>query len=222
MFFKNLLKPAGWYFDADTGGNNGGGGGDNSKKDDKQEEKTVTMTQAQLDVLFTERATRASAATLADLLKKAGVENVDALLNGYSEGKKLKEAQMTDKEKADKTLKDAQDEAAKAKTDLSAALAKMAERLMQSEVMAQASAQGFRPESINDVWLVVDKTKITEKDGVYTGVKEAVEAVAKAKPFWLKDGSTDKKNNGTPRTPEKKQGGDDNSQRSMPPLHYRL
>jgi hypothetical protein len=207
MLFNNLFKPAGFCFAPDAGGS---GGGDGDKTEEKQEEKTVTMTQAQLDVLFAERATRASATTLADLLKKAGVENVDALLAGYAEAKKLKEAQMTDKEKSDALLKTAQDEAAQAKKDLNKALAQMSENLKKAEVMAQAAAQGFRPESVDDVWLVVDKTKVTEKDGVVSGAKEAVAEVAKQKPFWLNT-EGDKKSNGTPRQPEKKQGGDNNN-----------
>jgi hypothetical protein len=74
MLFTNLLKSAGFYYTPDAGGS---GGSDGDKKEEKQEEKTVTMTQAQLDVLFAERATRASAATLGDLLKKAGAADVE-------------------------------------------------------------------------------------------------------------------------------------------------
>lgn len=197
-----LFKPA-LFFDADTGGNNGGGGGEGKKE---EAPKGQTFTQEQLDILFAERAKRASDATTADLLKKAGVASIEDLLAGYAKAKKLEEGQMSELQKAQAELAAEKEKALQAEKDKVTALATASERLMRAEVQAQAHAQNFLPDAISDVWLVIDKSKIKEENGVFVGVKEAVEAVAKAKPHWLEAGNNKRPAQGTPKPGEKKPG----------------
>jgi len=181
-----------------TGGDGGNNAGDNTA------EQKRTFTQAELDALFVDRAKRASEQATKDILAKAGVKTVDELVTELSEGKKLKDSQLTELQKAQVDLKAANDKLVTAETEKKTALEQANERLMKAATLAEAVAQGFRPEAVNDVWLIVDRSKIKEKDGDFEGVKEAVAELVKSKPFWL----TDKKPaHGTPPgAPPKKPG----------------
>lgn len=172
--FKDLVN-----FDKDPDG----GGGSGGESDPKPEKKSFT--QAELDAMFSERAKRAEEKAIAEILAKTGVKTSDELVSLTAEAKKAQEAQMSELEKHKKAAVDAEAKAQAAEAEKVKALALATERLMRAAVMAEATARGFRPEAIEDVWLVVDRSKVTEKDGNFTGIKEAVESVAKSKPFWL-------------------------------------
>jgi hypothetical protein len=189
MFFDKFLRRPVFLFDADGGGASGAGGAGDAKPE------TKSYTQAELDAMFADRANRASSSAVADLLKKAGIDTVENLVATVTKAKEAETAQLSELEKANNALKQAQTKAEQIQAEADQKVAQATERLMKASVLAEATAKGFRPEAVNDVWLIVDKAKIVEKDGEFTGIKEAVEAVAKAKPFWLGDS---KKGPGTP------------------------
>lgn len=202
MIFK-LNKPP-IYYDADAdaggGGDKGGDGGNAGGTGDKA---LRSFTQAELDAMFTDRARRASESAVNDLLGKAGFKTADELLTVLTDAKKLKDSQKTELEKVQSDLQAAQDKLVTAEAEKKTALEQATERLMKAQVLSEAAVQGFRPEAINDVWLIVDRAKIKEKDGEFEGVKEAVAEVVKLKPFWMVDKT---KPQGTPKPGDKKTG----------------
>ncbi len=193
LFFRNP--------DGDGGGNAGGqtNNGDGSGGKGGDEKK---FTQADVDRMLGERAKRAESSAVAELLKTWGVEKTDDVKTTLDEFKKLKDAQKTDLEKAQQAAKDAQakiDAAEKAKTD---ALAQAQTKLLRAAVIAEAVKQNFDEAEISSVWLALqqDKTLLegikTKKDSddEFEGVAQAVEAIAKAHPKWLKTADAQKTN----------------------------
>ena len=205
-----------FLFDADAGGNSGGGAGGNSggsnggtgEGDKPKQEEKKSYTQAELDAMFADRAKQGASSAVASLLKKLGYEKPEDLEAVVSEGKKSLDEKKTEADKAAEALAKLAKERDEAKTAADAAIAKATERVMRAEVIAEAVKQNFRPEAVPDVWLLVDRTKITEDGDTFKGIKEAVEAVAKAKPFWLLDPK--KPAGGSP--PSKREGGSGSGQ----------
>lgn len=176
--------------DPDAGGGSNGGG------------KTVTMTQEQMDVLFSERAKRGEEAALGKILQKTGFSSIDELSAAVMEYRKIKDAGDPEKAKLMTDLDAETKKREKAEADLQAFRSETTERLMKAEVKAKAKEKGFRPEAVDDVWLIVDRAKITVDDaGEFQGVDEAIDDVAKSKPFWLS--STQDKPRGTPKDGKK-------------------
>lgn len=198
MFKKNRL-----FFKPDDGGNTGGSGEDDKQNSSQDANKgkgegdkdTKPMTQAQLDAIASEARKSARSKAVTETLEALGVKDIDEAKKLLKEADDLKKSQLSEQEKQALALKTAQDEAATARLEKEAALKLASDRALKSEILIVAQGLNFRPEAIQDVYLVVDRTKITEKDGAFTGIKEAVEAVAKAKPFWL---GQQKNQGGTP------------------------
>lgn len=184
----------------------GGTGGDGGNAGGTGQQQARSFTQAELDALFADRARRSAESAITDLLSKSGVKTTDELLALLTEGKKLKDGQLSELEKLKAELSTANSKADQAVADGQLALAKAKERLMRAAVIAEATSQGFRAEAVHDVWLIVDRAKITEKDDDFTGVKEAVADVAKSKPFWM--AGTPQQPRGTPKPPDKQTGDD--------------
>lgn len=204
--------------DPDGGGNAGSSGegeGQDKENKAKSQNQAPTYTQEQLNEMFADRAKRGGEAAIADLLKKLNVDSIDSLTALFTQGKKLIDGQKTETEKLQASLEEANKKLEQLAQEKATALAQATEKLMRAAVTAEAMTQGFRAEAINDVWLVVDRSKVTEKDGEFAGVKEAVEAVAKAKPFWL--GTTkDTPGRGTPRDDKQKPKGQSENNHSEP------
>ncbi len=208
-----------FLYSPDDGGGAGGGDGkpDDKKPDDKKPEgkgagekgaeTRKEYTQEQLDAMFAERAKSAKGAATKELLEKFGVKTVDELDAALKKAKDLEEAQLSEADKAKKSAEQARKEADEAKTNGEAAIARANERLMQAEIKAQATAQKFRKEAIDDVWLLVKSdAKMLEKlkvrdDGGVDGAEAIVKEIAKARAHWMDSGSGGK---GTPRPGEKK------------------
>jgi hypothetical protein len=179
--------------DPDAGGGSGGktGEGDDGKKGSGEgggDGDKKSYTQAELDVMFGERAKQAKSSTTADILKALGVEKIEDAKAILDAKRQADEDQKTELEKAKEAVKAANEKTAATLAEAEKIKAEAAEKLMKAEVEKVAVGAGFRPEASGDVWLVVDKTKITVDDsGNYKGIKEAVDLVAKEKPFWLLD-----------------------------------
>ena len=63
---------------------------------------------------------------------------------------------------------------------------------MELEALKASPALKIEWRDLDDVltWLGKQETVVVEEDGKVTGVKEALKALAKAKPHWVKDGSS--------------------------------
>ncbi len=189
MFLKNLCNKPVFYYDPDGGGSGGGNtppaAGNGAGGGETKPPETRSFTQAELDAMFSDRAKRAEENAIKTLLEKAGAKDATELLATLEEGKKAKTSQMSELEKLQAKMAELEKKATDADNARTAALAQANERLLKGEVLAAAAAKGFRPEAVNDVWLVIDRSKITEKDGAFAGVEAAIEQVVKDKPFWL-------------------------------------
>lgn len=122
--------------------------------------------------------------------------------------KKLETFEQAEKEKADKEkseLTKAQERAAAAEEKLNRLESALVERDISDAIRDEARAAGFR--DVADALQFVDRSVLEVKDGKVNGAKEAVAAVAKAKPYLLAsadDKDKGKKGNGTPPPDQKK------------------
>ena len=204
--FKTFLSFPVWFLDKDADGGGGEAGDDDKeKKDDKP--KLISHTQEDLDKAFAERASQGKRAALDELFKTLGVKDATELTTLFAEGKKLKDSQLSELDKANADKKTADDALMTEKTAHGDTVKKYTERLLKAKIMAEAKKAGFRDESLDDVWMLVNaehRAKITEKDNAFVGVDKVVEEIKKAKPFWLAgDDPKKSKTPGTPRSPKK-------------------
>jgi len=185
-------------FDAD--GDGGNGNGDGKQPDGGKPPEGKTFTQADIDRIVGERAQRAKEAGISELLKDLGFENPDDLKTLVADAKKRADAEKSELDKANEQIA----ALAKAKEAADKERAEAIERanvtLMRSAVMAEAAKADYRirPEALADVWTFIDKASIKPKDGAdgeYTGIGDALKALAKAKPYLVQDGN----GHGTPR-----------------------
>lgn len=160
----------------------------------------VTFTpeqQEKVNTIVKERLGRHKTETTDELLKALGVANTEEAKKFVDSARQAELDRLSDLDKANKKATDAETKAQEAETKAQKAL----DRALMAEVKLEAAAQNFKAESYEDVFLKIDRTKITEKDGGFEGLKEAVEEVAKVRPFWLNptDGKDVKKTpSGTP------------------------
>lgn len=184
---KNFLgKPTVFFSpDPDAGGNNSGNDDENNDGD-KNQEKKLDLTQKQLDELMSDRVKRASQSTQEKILKDLGVEDLKTAQELLKKQKEAEEAQKTELQKIQDAKLKAEQELEKAKTEKEQALQLVKETNLKGLIEKEARDQNFRTEALSDVWLIIDRSLITEDDkGNFLGIKQAVETVAKAKPFWL-------------------------------------
>lgn len=184
-------------YDADSGGSGGDAG------DAKNAGKTYT--QEELDRIIGERAERAKNSANNELLTTLGVSSLDEAKAILAKHKEVEEASKTELQRAQEDAQAAKQAAEQAKAEQAVALAAARQTLLKAEVLRQiiafkdANGNSFRPEAVDDVWLVLDKSIVTDKDdGTFDGVKEAVEKVAKTRPHWLIDVKQAQKIRGTP------------------------
>lgn len=204
MFQRNSIFPAlKIFYDANSGGGGAGGEGEEEKK---EEPKPITFkTQDELDVQFAARAKQGGRAALDELFKGLGVRDAEELKTFFNEGKKLKEGQQTDLEKAANEKKVAEDALNAEKELHTQTRTSFTERLLKSEVRSEAVKAGFRAESLDDVWMLVKsehREKITEKDDAFVGVDKVVEDIKKLRPFWIGETQETNKKPKTPGSPK--------------------
>ncbi len=193
-------------FDADGSGDAGGGGGGSgsgeagnnpapSNGGNNNQDVVRQFKQSELDAMIAERARHAKSAAISDFLKELGMESSDGLKDALKRLADLENKDKTDLEKLADENKNLKTQIDQEKQRADEVVKAASEKLMRAEVMAEAQRQGIRSDAIVDVWMFVDQSTITEKDGKFEGVKEAVEAVVKAKPYLLESGT---KGHGTP------------------------
>ncbi len=154
--------------------------------------------------MFGERAKQARSAAVTDLLKDLGVESPDKLKDALKRLSTIEEQGKTEAQKLTDQVAALQKQIETEKATAAEQVKAATLRLMQAEVVAEAAKQGVRADAVSDVWLFVDRDKITEKEGKFEGVKEAVEAVVKAKAYLL---DQKKQGNGQGTPDRSKQGG---------------
>nr|MDD2921784.1 hypothetical protein [Anaerolineales bacterium] len=157
-----------------------------------------------------ERAKRAAESQKKALYESLGVKD-DAEFDAYLKAKQeAEDKQKTETERLADQAKKAQDALDKNKSESDAKLAEMQKRIVDSEIKILASADAkdkdgkvtrtaFRPEALNDIPLLIDRSKIEEREGVITGIDTALAELAKAKPWLLAD-EAPPPGKGTPRS----------------------
>ena len=187
----SMLRLPTVYFDADSSGN---GGGNNDQQPEKPTGKVYT--QEQLNEMFADRAKQARGSALADLFKELGVESSDNLKAIITKAKEADDAQKTELQKAQDDLERAKKLADENKANYESELEKLSKRVQDTEIKVAAGNEvkdkdgkvtrpKFRPDAYDVVLSTINRKGITDKDGVYTGIEEALDELAKAKPFLL-------------------------------------
>lgn len=192
MFVKDLRSYFAPILDADDG-KGGGGGTDDGKGaggngDPNAGGKKIEFTpeqQAELERILGERLSRAEKAAAKraaeDYAKAQGYENAAAMEAALKAHKEAQEKQKTDAEKALEAKAAAEAKAKAAEERASKALIRAA---FMVEVAGKTWVDGV---TVDDVYAMADLSKVTVKDdGTVEGVKEAAEALLKAKPGLIK------------------------------------
>jgi len=127
-----------------------------------------TFTQAELDRIVQDRVAR---------VKREVPEDYEELKQAASKWSEFEESQKTELEKAQAAAKQAEKEAAKA-------LKTANERLIQAEILAEATAQkAIKPEHMHRL---IERDSVTVgDDGQVTGIQEAVKAFLEANPEYV-------------------------------------
>lgn len=187
--------------------------GEGNAGDDEKKKR-----QAELNRKFAERAKRAEEAERKRLWEALGVKDQEEF-DAYVKAKKeAEDAQKSALEKAQDEAKKALEKADKLETDHKTAMEAMQKRIIHTEIKVAAGKEvrsedgkivrpAFREDALDDVVVLLEASgsNITmDEDGKVTGIPEALEALAKAKPFLLEEGRTTntEKFKGTP--PEQK------------------
>lgn len=154
--------------DGGDGGEGEGGGGDEKK-----------FTQAEFDAKVQSRLSRAEKAAQKALAKELGYDSVEAMQAALKPNGKEKEDGKLDPAEVDRLVDEKIKAHEKEQND------KTFQRLLNAEVKVMANELGFA--DWEDALALADLSAAKEDDkGNVTGVKEALEALAKKKPHLLK------------------------------------
>lgn len=166
-------------------------------------EKPKTFTQEQVDTIVSDRLTRKEKNVTDALLTSLGVKDPAEAKAIIEASKKASDAQKSETERLQKEVADFKTAAEKATKEAQDQVTAMQKRILDSELRIAASQavmgkekkdgkeqdivvrSAFKTEALDDVLLLVDRTKITEKDGKYEGIAEALNTLAKAKPYLM-------------------------------------
>lgn len=179
--------------DSNAGSDGGQGDGDQGTAGSQKIQFTPEQ-QAYIDSLIAQRLSRAEKSAAKKALearaKELGFESVEAMEAALKAAKEAQEAQKTETEK----LREAK-EAAERQAKAAAEQAKHA--LIRAALMTEAARAGFADPQ--DAIRLADTSEIEVKDdGTVTGAKEAVEALAKAKPYLVRSGGAGGTGGGNP------------------------
>lgn len=214
--FFSLSMP---FFAPDDGA---GGGGDPAPTDDEKKAADEKSKQDALDKQFSERADRAKKAGREELLKELGVTDPEEAKKLLETARKADEEKKTALEKEQAAREKAENDAKAAKDAAEAVLAQATTKLMNAEIKMSASTAvvdkdgkvtraAFRADAMDDVLLLLNREGIQEKDGAFTGVSEALAALAKTKPYLLAEEKPTKPTHGNESGPKGKKKDSGNS-----------
>ena len=153
----------------------------------------TTFTQEQFDAILKDRLARAMSTSTskakADILAELGIEDVATAKKTLAEAETTRKAQMTELEKAQAEIAEAQAAATKATAEAAAIKAAATKDLLKAAIISKAG----QFEDPMDAWSFIDRSKIeAQEDGTYKGIDEALKALTEAKPYLVKA------DNGTP------------------------
>lgn len=176
-----------------------GGGKEPGKGDPSKNEPFAVFPDA---ASFNARMERATRSQLEAMAKDLGFDSVDAMKAAAKAKKEADDKNKSDLEKE----KEAREKAEREKKD---ALEAANARLINADIKVFAAQAGFADPS--DAVALVDRTdiKVDDATGEVTGAKEAVEALAKAKPHLLGKGAGGGGNIGGSANPGSGGGGSD-------------
>jgi len=182
----------------DGSGNDGGDGKGGGDKGGKGNDPYISFPD---ESSFMRRVNQASRQELEKMAKELGFENADALKEAAKAKKEADEAAKSEleKEKA---------RAEQAEKEKKAALEAANTRLINAEIKVFAAQAGFVDPA--DAVALVDRSSLEVDDkGNVNGAKEAVDALAKAKPHLVGTGKPGG-SPGNPGNPGRQDGGDGN------------
>ena len=201
-----LFRPNLFALSPDAGGSTAGGDPDPEEPEGGEVKTTPKgLTQEQVDAIVNKRLVQKEKSVMDNVLKELGVKDLAEAKTLTETQRKAQADQQTQAEKAAIDLKTAQDQLATAQKETAEKLEAMQKRVLDSElkieasklVMVKVKKDGkevevvsrlpFKPEALDDVALLVDRSKIKEVEGKYEGVAEALDALAKAKPWLMTD-----------------------------------
>lgn len=195
-FLKFFFSPDDGAGSGAASGSSGGAAGDQSKK------PTIEELQAQLDA----KTAELGRVTAESIERKKRLKELEAL---EEQEKKRKEAEMSEADKAKAKLAEA--EAAR----LAAEAALKTERVY-GAIDREAAALKFH--DLSDARAMIDMAKVAVDDkGAVTGVKDALAALVKLKPYLVDNGQQGK-GKGTPNSSFNKQTGGSAADKPQPPI----
>lgn len=185
-------------------------------------------TQDELNRQFSERAKRAEESERKRLLELFGVQSEDDLKAIAKARSEETERNKSELQKVSDKLSAAEGRAKKLEEEAASKIAQMQKRVMDSEIKqfagrvisdkdGKVTRPAFRVEALDDILLLVDRSLIVDKDGVYEGIEKALDALAKSKPYLLTDGQqAQKPAKGTPPGAGKQPAAQQQQQPSRP------
>ncbi|MDR3572868.1 MAG: hypothetical protein P4L50_03320 [Anaerolineaceae bacterium] len=165
----------------DGGGDgSGGGAGDGKTTPPPAPPEKKSYTQEELDVMFADRAKRASEKATADLLTELGLKNKTELADYVKKQKQSESDQLSEVEKLKKQNLDLETEKNKIAEE-----AKVS-RIRSAVETAAAKLNFHKPE---DAYALADTQEIKiGDDGKITGVDESLKALVKDRPYLVDTG----------------------------------
>jgi hypothetical protein len=140
--------------------------------------------QAELDRQFADRAKRAAETERKKIFEALGVDSQEAFDALIKAKKDAEEAQKTEIQRLTEAAKTAQK-----------ALNSAQKRIVDGEIKliatqpvekdGKVTRAAFRPDALDIVIALIDRNGIKDDDGTLTGITEALDALAKEKPFLL-------------------------------------
>lgn len=199
-----------FFFDADG---KGGDGQTPSPAEPIAEDK-----QKELDKQFAERAKRGADSKEKEIFEALGVKSVDDAAALLKIAREMEDKTKTETERLQAQVKTEQEARKTAEDEAKTRIEAANKKLMDSEIKINASTAlivsgkiqrpAFKREALDDVLLLIDRSQITETEGVFKGVDKALEALAKAKPWLLEEPQRTQR--GTPlEEVRRRQGGSD-------------
>jgi hypothetical protein len=195
--------------------------------DEKDPPADKGLTQEAVNKLVGDARKQGGQTAVDKLLKTFGIKDETELKTLVETAKKAESEKLSETEKLNKTITELQQKASEQEKALAEKEAKISKRLMDSDIKMSASKAvmdkdgktvkraAFRADALDDLLLLIDRSKIEEKEGVFSGVDEALDALAKAKP-WLLDVEEQKQGQGkgSPGTRKNKTGSQESGERT--------
>lgn len=203
--FFSLFRFLFLAFDNGDGGAGGGAGDPKGEKPEDPKDKSKDN-QEELNKQFAERAARAEEAARKKLLEDLGVTDPEEAKKLLKVARDAEAATKSETERLQADVQAAQAAKEKAEAEAKKSLAAATKKLMDADIVTAAfspvmekdkvTRPAFRKEAKDDILLLIDRSKITEKDESFEGVEKALSDLAKAKPWLLAEAQQQRR--GTP------------------------